>query len=260
MCIRDRFSLNERYGEIDRVKFAASSKGLGVYDFIPQSPTIKQNPPFIGFSLLDDKKAQSLDCFIFDSKGQVTLLHLTDIHGQLKPIYFRPPSENFGIGKYEGIPPHLVGKTFLDYFGIAPNTPLAYAHTMLDYVPLAREYGKLGGLDRTASLIKKIRAERGENKVLLLDGGDTWQGSGLSYLENGRDMVEASNLLGVDVMTGHWEFTFGEKIFLENLKIFNGDFVAQNISLTEEALFEGLEPADEDNHFQKPYVIKLING
>ena len=66
-----RFSLNERYGEIDRVKFAASSKGLGVYDFIPQNPTIKQNPPFIGFSLLDDKKVQSLDCFIFDSKGQV---------------------------------------------------------------------------------------------------------------------------------------------------------------------------------------------
>jgi len=128
------------------------------------------------------------DLLKFDSKGQITLLHITDIHGQLKPVFFRPPSENFGIGKYEGIPPHLVGKVFLDYFGIEPNTPLAYAHTMLDYVPLAREYGKLGGLDRTASLIKKIRAERGENKVLLLDGGDTWQGSYTSLKTQGEDM------------------------------------------------------------------------
>ena len=95
---------------------------------------------------------------------------------------------------------------------------------------------------------------------MLLDGGDTWQGSGLSYLENGRDMVAASNLLGVDVMTGHWEFTYGEEVFLNNLKYFNGDFVAQNISLTEEAIFDGLKPKDEDNHFQQPYVIKVING
>ena len=89
------------------------------------------------------------DLLKFDSKGQITLLHITDIHGQLKPVFFRPPSENFGIGKYEGIPPHLVGKVFLDYFGIKPNTPLAYAHTMLDYVPLAREYGKLGAVSYT---------------------------------------------------------------------------------------------------------------
>lgn len=66
-----RFSLNERYGEIDRIKFAANSKGLGVYDFIPSNPSIKENPPYIGFSLLDEKLAPSLDCFIFDSKGQV---------------------------------------------------------------------------------------------------------------------------------------------------------------------------------------------
>ncbi|MEC7237821.1 MAG: thiosulfohydrolase SoxB, partial [Candidatus Puniceispirillaceae bacterium] len=117
------------------------------------------------------------DLLSFDAKGQVTLLHLTDIHGQLKPVYFRPPSENFGVANFEGIPPHLVGQDFLRHFGIAPGSALAYAHTMVDYESLARAYGRLGGLDRTATLVKAIRAERGDDSVLLLDGGDTWQGS-----------------------------------------------------------------------------------
>ena len=124
-------------------------------------------------------------------------------------MYFRPPSENFGIGKFEGIPPHLVGEAFLKHFNIEPNTPLAYAHTMLDYVPLAREFGKLGGLDRTSTVIKQIRADRGEDKVLLLDGGDTWQGSFTALKTQGMDMVKAFNLLKTDAMTSHWEFTLG---------------------------------------------------
>ncbi|MDA9734839.1 thiosulfohydrolase SoxB [SAR116 cluster bacterium] len=180
------------------------------------------------------------DLLKFDAKGQITLLHLTDIHGQLKPVYFRPPSENFGIGKYEGIPPHLVGKTFLDYFGIAPNTPLAYAHTMLDYVPLAREYGKLGGLDRTASLIKKIRAERGEDKVLLLDGGDTWQGSYTSLKTQGEDMLEAMKLMKPDAMVGHWEFTLGQERLNELIEKIDFPFLGGNVFDTEwdEPVFE----------------------
>ena len=180
------------------------------------------------------------DLLNFDTKGQITLLHLTDIHGQLKPVYFRPPSENFGIGKYEGIPPHLVGKTFLDYFGIAPNTALAYAHTMLDYVPLAREYGKLGGLDRTASLIKKIRAERGENKVLLLDGGDTWQGSYTSLKTQGEDMLEAMKLMKPDAMVGHWEFTLGQERLNELIEKIDFPFLGGNVFDTEwdEPVFE----------------------
>ena len=180
------------------------------------------------------------DLLKFDSKGQITLLHITDIHGQLKPVFFRPPSENFGIGKYEGIPPHLVGKAFLDYFGIKPNTPLAYAHTMLDYVPLAREYGKLGGLDRTASLIKKIRAERGEDKVLLLDGGDTWQGSYTSLKTQGEDMLEAMNLLKPDAMVGHWEFTLGQERLSELIAKIDFPFLGGNVFDTEwdEPVFE----------------------
>jgi sulfur-oxidizing protein SoxB len=186
------------------------------------------------------QKISENDLLKFDSKGQITLLHITDIHGQLKPVFFRPPSENFGIGKYEGIPPHLIGKAFLDYFGIQPNTPLAYAHTMLDYVPLAKEYGKLGGLDRTASLIKKIRAERGEDKVLLLDGGDTWQGSYTSLKTQGEDMIEAMNLLKPDAMVGHWEFTLGQERLSELIDKINFPFLGGNVFDTEwdEPVFE----------------------
>ncbi len=183
------------------------------------------------------------DLMKFDSKGQITLLHLTDLHGQLKPVYFRPPSQNFGVGKYEGIPPHLVGIDFLKYFGIKPNTPLSYAHTMIDYVNLAKEYGKLGGLDRTANLIKNIRAERGDNKVLLLDGGDTWQGSYTSLKTQGDDMVSAMNLLEPDAMVGHWEFTFGKDRLNELINKMNYPFLGGNVFDTEwdEPVFEGVK-------------------
>ena len=187
------------------------------------------------------KQKLNLDNLLqFDSKGQVTLLHLTDIHGQLKPVYFRPPSENFGIGKFEGIPPHLVGEAFLDYFDIKSNSPLAYAHTMVDYVPLAIEYGKLGGLDRTTTIIKHIRAERGEDNVLLLDGGDTWQGSYTSLKTQGSDMVSAMNFLKTDAMVGHWEFTFGQERLNELLEKMNHVFLGGNVFDTEwdEPVFE----------------------
>ena len=180
------------------------------------------------------------DLLKFNSKGQVTLLHLTDLHGQLKPVYFRPPSENFGIGKFEGIPPHLVGEAFLDYFKISPKTPLAYAHTMLDYVPLAFEYGKLGGLDRTASVIKHIRAERGDDKVLLLDGGDTWQGSYTSLKTQGADMMSAMSLLKPEAMVGHWEFTLGKERLADLTGKMGYSFLGGNVFDTEwdEPVFE----------------------
>ena len=176
----------------------------------------------------------------FDSKGQVTILHITDLHGQLKPVYFRPPSENYGVGDFEGIPPHLVGNEFLKHFNIKPNSPLAYAHTMVDYVNLAREYGKLGGLDRTSNIIKQIRAERGDNKVLLLDGGDTWQGSYTSLKTQGADMVSAMNLLRPDAMVGHWEFTFGKNRLAELLDEMQYPFLGGNVFDTEwdEPVFE----------------------
>jgi sulfur-oxidizing protein SoxB len=180
------------------------------------------------------------DLLDFDTKGQVTLLHLTDMHGQLNPVYYRPPSENYGVGKFEGIPPHLVGEAFLEHFGILPNTPLAYAHTMVDYVPLAIEYGKLGGLDHTSTLIKAIRSERGDNKVLLLDGGDTWQGSYTSLKTQGEDMVEVMKALGTEAMVGHWEFTFGQQRLKELIDKLEYPFLGGNVFDTEwdEPVFE----------------------
>ena len=193
--------------------------------------------------LAAQQKMNMDDLLQFDAKGQVTLLHLTDIHAQLKPVYFRPPSENFGVGDYEGIPPHLVAEEFLSHFGIAPNTPLAYAHTMVDYVNLAQTYGRLGGLDRTATLIKSIRADRGDDKVLLLDGGDTWQGSYTSLKTNGQDMVDAMALLKPDAMVGHWEFTFGQDRVEEIIEEMAYPFLGGNVFDTEwdERVFESTE-------------------
>ena len=180
------------------------------------------------------------DLLKFDSKGQVTLLHFTDVHAQLKPIYFRPPDTNIGVGDYAGIPPHLVADDFLKHFGLTAGSPLAYAHTMVDYEELAKSYGRLGGLDRTATLVKAIRAERGDDKVLFLDGGDTWQGSFTSLKTNGQDMVDCMKLLKPDAMVGHWEFTFGAERVLELIEEMGYPFLASNIFDTEwdEQVFE----------------------
>ena len=144
----------------------------------------------------------------FETVGQVTLLHLADLHAQLMPIYFREPSVNIGVGEATGLPPHVTGADFLARFGIEHSSPEAYALTSEDFVALARSYGRLGGLDRMATLIRAIRAER-PGRTLVLDGGDTWQGSYTALKNNGADMVKAMNALGVDAMTAHWEFTYG---------------------------------------------------
>ncbi len=176
----------------------------------------------------------------FDSKGRLTLLHVTDMHAQLKPVFFRPPSENYGVGAFEGIPPHLVGEDFLSHFNIPRGSALAYAHTMVDYVDMARAYGRLGGLDRTATLINEIRSDRGVDNVILLDGGDTWQGSYTSLKTNAQDMVDCMQLLRPDAMVGHWEFTFGEERLQEIVESMGYPFLASNIVDTdwEEPVFE----------------------
>ena len=182
--------------------------------------------------------------------GNVSLMHFTDCHAQLMPIYFREPNVNIGLGGNRNRPPHLVGEKLLKAFGIRPGTVEAHAFTYLDFEKAARTYGKVGGFAHLATLVKKIRASRPGS--LLLDGGDTWQGSGTALWTNGQDMVDACKLLGVDVMTGHWEFTLGAervKQIVDN--DFKGklDFVAQNIKTNDFG----------DQVFQ-PYVIKHING
>lgn len=180
------------------------------------------------------------DLLQFDSKGKLTLLHITDMHAQLAPVYFRPPSENYGVGAFEGIPPHLVGESFLKHFKLERGSALAYAHTMVDYVDMARSYGKLGGLDRTATLVNAIRADRGENNVLLLDGGDTWQGSYTALKTDAQDMVDCMALLKPDAMVGHWEFTLGADRVMEIVDSLDYPFLASNIVDTdwEEPVFD----------------------
>jgi sulfur-oxidizing protein SoxB len=149
------------------------------------------------------------DLLQFEDFGNVTLVHITDIHAQAMPVYFREPSINLGVGDVNGLPPHVTGADFLKMFNLKPGSPHAYALSATDFAVLAKEYGKMGGLDRVASVIKSIRSSR-EDKMLLLDGGDTWQGSYVSNKTLGADMVQIMNQLKPDAMTAHWEFTYGE--------------------------------------------------
>lgn len=190
------------------------------------------------------------------SFGNVTLLHLTDCHAQLLPIYYREPSVNTGAGASNNRPPYLTGLAFLNFFGIKPGSKEAYAFTHLDFTEAAAIYGKMGGFAHLASLIKQLKQASAHGNILLLDGGDTWQGSATSLWTQGKDMVAACNLLGVDVMTGHWEFTYGSSQVQKNVAAFKGDFVAQNILLSEESQF--VSEATTDQVF-KPYVIKEFN-
>ncbi len=182
--------------------------------------------------------------------GNVHFLHFTDCHAQLKPIYFREPSVNLGIGEAYGRLPHLVGEHLLKQIGVRPNTPEAYAFSCLDFEKAAHTYGKVGGFAHLATLVKRIKA--GRPGALLLDGGDTWQGSATALWTRGQDMVDACLALGVDVMTAHWEMTLGDARVKEIVeKDFKGkvDFVAQNIKTN-----------DFGDQVFPPYVMKEMNG
>ena len=193
--------------------------------------------------------------------GNARILHFTDCHAQLNPIYFREPSVNLGFGNALGKAPHLVGRGLLNQFGFPEGGVEEYAYTYLDFENAAQTFGKVGGFSHLATLIKKMRAEYAQGKSLLIDGGDTWQGSGTAYWTRGRDMVEASNLLGVELMTGHWEFTYLAAEILDNAAAFNGEFISQNCKVRDDAIFD-YELADigdfneDTGHVFKPYVIR----
>lgn len=162
--------------------------------------------------------------------GNVHFLHFTDCHAQLKPVYFREPNVNLGFHSMYGKPPHLVGEYLLKHYGVKPDTRDAHAFTYLDFAPAAQTYGKVGGFAHMATLVKQLKASR--PGALLLDGGDTWQGSGTALWTDGQDMVDACLALGVDIMTAHWEMTLGEDRVMEIVENdFAGkvSFVAQNI-------------------------------
>ena len=182
--------------------------------------------------------------------GNVTLMHFTDCHAQLLPIHFREPDVNIGIGDAYGKPPHLVGEALLKHFRVRPKSRLAHAYTYLDFERAAGTFGKVGGFAHLAALVKRVRAQR--PGALLLDGGDTWQGSATALWTRAQDMIDASKLLGVEVMTGHWEFTYGAARVQE---VVNKDlagrieFVAQNV-----------KTADFGDPVFKAYVMREVNG
>jgi sulfur-oxidizing protein SoxB len=196
--------------------------------------------------------AQQAQAALYDLPrfGNVSLLHMTDCHAQLLPIRFREPGVNLGIGDMQGRLPHRVGESFLKAAGIPSGSALAHACTMLDFERASRRYGKVGGFAHLATLVKMLKASR--PGALLLDGGDTWQGSATSLWTQAQDMVDAAKLLGVDVMTGHWEFTYGmarvkeivEKDFKDRVA-----FIAQNV-----------KTADFDDPVFEPYVMRSLNG
>uniref|UniRef100_Q07M24 Sulfate thiol esterase SoxB n=1 Tax=Rhodopseudomonas palustris (strain BisA53) TaxID=316055 RepID=Q07M24_RHOP5 len=165
----------------------------------------------------------------FDALGTVTLLHVTDIHAQLMPLHFREPSINLGVGEVKGLPPHMTDGEFRKHFNIATGSADAFALTSDDFTSLARNYGRMGGMDRIATLVGAVRAERGADKVLLLDGGDTWQGSWTALKTNGQDMIDVMSALKVDAMTGHWEFTLGADRVKQVADSASFAFLAQNV-------------------------------
>ncbi len=193
--------------------------------------------------------------------GNVRVLHQTDTHAQLLPVWFREPSSNIGIGPEEGRPPHLVGTAFLKHFGMQPASRDAYAFTYLDFEEAAHRYGRLGGFAHIKPLLDRLRAAAGAANTVVLDGGDLWQGTGLANIMQGADMVELGNMLGLEAMTAHWEFTYGEVQVRKNLAAFKGDFIAQNVFLTDEAAFNGAASFDPDTgRVFRPYVMKVLGG
>jgi S-sulfosulfanyl-L-cysteine sulfohydrolase len=213
-----------------------------------------------GFSRIA-RGADSPSVYDLERFGNARILHMTDTHAQLKPIYFREPSVNLGIGAMQGKPPHLVGRAFLDRFGIKADSADAYAFTCLDFEKAAARFGRLGGFAHLKTLIDRLRSEAGSGRALLLDGGDLWQGTGQANATQGADMVDAANLLGIEAMTGHWEFTYGEKALRGNLARFKGEFLAQNVFLTEEAAFNDAKAFDAaSGRVFKPATIKELGG
>lgn len=227
-----------------------------------------------GGQLLESARAESLDTlYQLPMHGNLRILHTSDIHAQLLPVYYREPNVNLGVGEATGRLPHLVEQAFLEHTGIRAGSIEAYAFTSLDFESGARKFGKMGGLANLRTLYRLLREQAGgiENTVTL-DGGDLWQGSATALWTRGTDMVEVSNLLGVDILTGHWEFTYHEAELLANLQAFNGEFIAQNVRVKEDSLFDdayfemvgkhgGLGLYDEDSAAAfRPYTLRTIAG
>lgn len=203
--------------------------------------------------------ANIADYYKIENFGNARFLHMTDCHAQLLPVHFREPSVNLGFDGNFGKPPHIVGNHFLKHYGITPNSRAAFAMSSVNYVENAQRFHKVGGFAHVKTMTDYLRGSYGKDKTLFLDGGDTWQGSATSLYTRGKDMIGAINMLGVDVCTGHWEFTYRDEEVLANIKLLESDFVAQNVFVKEESIFNGVAVYDEDTgRAFKPYVMKKM--
>ena len=203
------------------------------------------------------KRADELgadDIMEFEPVGKVTLLHICDMHAHLKPLYWREPSTLISAKNLVGTPGFLCGEAFLKFYGIEPNTLEAYFDTYLNFEELAKKFGKMGGVAHMKTIIDEVRRDRGKDNVLLLDSGDTWQGTAVALKTGGEAIVDAQNYLGVDVMVGHWEFTYGKERVMELLEKLEADFVSQNIIDN-----DPFSDTFEETVF-KPYTIKEVGG
>ena len=228
-------------------------------EFIYMMAILGASPIFANSHSKVMKNNKLEDYYKLESFGNARILHMTDSHAQLLPVFFREPSVNLGFYDNYGKPPHIVGEALLDYYGINGNKRLEYAYSCVNFEKHAEVMGKVGGFAQIKTVIDYLRSSFGEEKTLLLDGGDTWQGSATALYTRGKDMVGAMNLLGVDIAVGHWEFTYKAEEILSNIKDLDAEFLAQNIFVKEDALMDGAAAYDEDSGLAfKPYTIKMM--
>lgn len=194
------------------------------------------------------------DIVSFEPKGKVTLLHICDMHAHLKPLYWREPSTLISADTLVGTPGFICGESFENYYGIEAGSLDQYFDTHGNFEMLATKFGKMGGVAHMKTVIEHIRKERGANNVLLLDSGDTWQGTAVALKTGGEAIVDAQNYLGVDVMVGHWEFTYGKERVMELIKMFKGEFISQNVIDN-----DPFSDTFEETIFP-PYTIKEVGG
>ncbi len=199
-------------------------------------------------------EVSATDIMDFKPVGKVTLLHICDLHAHLKPLYWREPSTLLSAKNLVGTPGFLCGKSFLEFYGIKPNTLEAYFDTYLNFEELAKKFGKMGGVAYMKTIVEEVRRDRGKENVLLLDSGDTWQGTAVALKTRGEAIVDAQNYLGVDVMVGHWEFTYGKERVRELIEKLDGEFVSQNV-VDNDPFSDNFEET-----VFKPYTIKEVGG
>ena len=208
-------------------------------------------------SMASSKTSASIglkDIYDFNAKGNFTLLHMCDIHAHIKPLYWREPSTLLSAPNLSGTPGFLCGEAFSKHYGLEPSSLDAYFDTHVDFETLAKKFGKMGGIAHMKTYLDHVRKERGAENVLFLDSGDTWQGTGVALKTRGEAIVKAQNYFGVDVMTGHWEFTYGKERVMELIEMLDAKFVAQNVI--------GNDPFADDYEelIFEPYTIQEKGG